>query len=139
MIRRKLNLNNGSTEGHNKLSLKLLIYAAGACTLIGGILHVLVASNAIGLNFPVGVFFLVAGVAQVFWTLPMVRTWGKVWYVIGLGGTVILIAIWLIAITPGNPITERTVPVEGWGISIAVFEITFIILCAIIITRIRTT
>lgn len=137
MIRRKVNLNNGSTEGHNKLSLKLLIYAAGACTLIGGILHVLVASNAIGLNFPVGVFFLVAGVAQVFWSLPMVRTWGKVWYVIGLGGTVILIAIWLIAITPGNPITERTVLVEGWGISIAVFEITFIILCAIIITRIR--
>jgi hypothetical protein len=120
------------------LSLKLLIYAAAACTLIAGILHVLVASNAIGLNFQVGVFFLVAGIAQVFWTLPMVRTWGKVWYVVGLGGTVILIAIWLIAITPGNPITERTVPVEGWGISIAVFEITFIILCAIIITRIRT-
>ena len=69
----------------NKLPLKLLIYAGGACTLIGGLLHILVASNAIGLNFPVGVFFLVAGTAQVFWTLPMVRTWGKVWYVIGLG------------------------------------------------------
>jgi hypothetical protein len=45
--------------------MKLLIYATGACTLIGGILHILVASNAIGLNFPVGVFFLVAGIAQV--------------------------------------------------------------------------
>jgi hypothetical protein len=67
------------------LSLNLLIYAAAACTLIAGILHVLVASNAIGLNFQVGVFFLVAGIAQVFWTLPMVRTWGKVWYVVGLG------------------------------------------------------
>lgn len=117
------------------LSMKLLIYAAGACTLIGGILHILVASNAIGLNFPVGVFFLVAGIAQVFWTLPIVRAWSKVWYAIGLAGTVILIAIWLIAITPGNPITERTVPVEGWGISIAVFEIAFIILCAIIIKK----
>lgn len=118
--------------------MKLLIYAAGACTLIGGILHILVASNAIGLNFPVGVFFLVAGIAQVFWTLPIVRTWGRVWYAIGLGGTVILIVIWLIAITPGNPITERTVPVEGWGISIAVFEIAFIVLCAIMIKRDRT-
>lgn len=118
--------------------MKLLIYAAGACTLIGGILHILVASNAIGLNFPVGVFFLVAGIAQVFWTLPIVRTWGRVWYAIGLGGTVILIVIWLIAITPGNPITERTVPVEGWGISVAVFEIAFIVLCAIMIKRDRT-
>lgn len=118
--------------------MKLLIYAAGACTLIGGILHILVASNAIGLNFPVGVFFLVAGIAQVFWTLPIVRTWGRVWYAIGLGGTVILIVIWFIAITPGNPITERTVPVEGWGISIAVFEIAFIVLCAIMIKRDRT-
>jgi hypothetical protein len=118
--------------------MKLLIYAAGACTLIGGILHILVASNAIGLNFPVGVFFLVAGITQIFWTLPIVRTWGRVWYAIGLGGTVILIVIWIIAITPGNPITERTVPIEGWGISVAVFEIAFIVLCAIMIKRDRT-
>ena len=118
--------------------MKLLIYVAGACTLVAGILHILVASNAIGLNFLVGVFFLVAGIVQVFWTLPIVRTWGRVWYAIGLGGTVILIGIYLIAITPGNPITERTVPIEGGGISIAVFEIAFIVLCALLIKRDRT-
>lgn len=118
--------------------MKLLIYVAGACTLVAGILHLLVALNAIGLNFLVGVFFLVAGIVQVFWTLPILRTWGKVWYAIGLGGTVILIGIYLIAITPGNLITERTVPIEGWGISIAVFEIAFIVLCALLIKRDRT-
>lgn len=118
--------------------MKLLIYVAGGCTLVAGILHILVASNAIGLNFLVGVFFLVAGIVQVFWTLPIVRTWGRVWYAIGLGGTVILIGIYLIAITPGNPITERTVPIEGWGISIAVFELAFIVLCALLIKRDRT-
>jgi hypothetical protein len=118
--------------------MKLLIYVAGGCTLVAGILHILVALNAIGLNFLVGVFFLVAGIVQVFWTLPIVRTWGRVWYAIGLGGTVILIGIYLIAITPGNPITERTVPIEGWGISIAVFEIAFIVLCALLIKRDRT-
>ena len=118
--------------------MKLLIYVAGGCTLVAGILHILVASSAIGLNFLVGVFFLVAGIVQVFWTLPIVRTWGRVWYAIGLGGTVILIGIYLIAITPGNPITERTVPIEGWGISIAVFEIAFIVLCALLIKRDRT-
>jgi hypothetical protein len=118
--------------------MKLLIYVAGACTLVAGILHLLVALNAIGLNFLVGVFFLVAGIVQVFWTLPILRTWGRVWYAIGLGGTVILIGIYLIAITPGNPITERTVPIEGWGVGIAVFEIAFIVLCALLIKRDRT-
>jgi len=119
------------------LSINILIYAAGACTLIAGILHIMfmVGSDAIRLNLPVGVFFLVAGIAQIFWTLPTVRNWGKVWYGIGLAGTAIIIVIWLIAITPDNPVTERTVPVEGFGITIAVFEIAFIVLCGLIIRR----
>src|SRR6266508_683259 len=58
---------------HNNclLSIKILIYAAGACTLIAGILHLSLASNVIGLNLPVGIF-LVAGIGQIFWTLPIV-------------------------------------------------------------------
>jgi len=32
-------------------------------------------------------------------------------------------------------VTERTVPVEGFGITIAVFEIAFIVLCGLIIRR----
>jgi len=121
------------------LSIKILIYAAGACTLIAGILHLSLASNFIGMNLPVGVFFLVAGIAQVFWTLPTVRTWGRIWNYVGIGGTIILIIIWTITRYPDNPITGRGLPVNSIGVAVEVFQIAFIILCALIIARGRRT
>jgi len=121
------------------LSIKILIYAAGACTLIAGILHLSLASNLIGLNLPVGVFFLVAGIVQLFWTLPTVRTWGRIWNYVGIGGTIILIIIWTITRYPDNPITGRGLPVNSIGVAVEVFQIAFIILCALIIARGRRT
>jgi len=121
------------------LSINILIYAAGACTLIAGILHLSLASNFIGLNLPVGVFFLVAGIGQVFWTLPTVRTWGRFWNYVGIGGTIILIIIWTITRYPDNPITVRGLPVNSIGVAVEVFQIAFIILCALIIARGRRT
>lgn len=121
------------------MSIKILIYAAGACTLIAGILHLSLASNLMGLNLPIGVFFLVAGIAQVFWTLPTVRTWGRIWNYVGIGGTIILIIIWTITRYPDNPITGRGLPVNSIGVAVEVFQIAFIILCALIIARGRRT
>jgi len=121
------------------LSIKILIYAAGACTLIAGILHLSLASNLIGLNLPVGVFFIVAGIVQLFWTLPTVRTWGRIWNYAGIGGTIILIIIWTITRYPDNPITGRDLPVNSIGVTIEVFQIAFIVLCAVMIARERRT
>jgi len=121
------------------LSLNILIYAAGACTLIAGILHLSLASNFIGQNLLVGVFFLVAGIAQIFWTLPIVRTWGRIWNYVGIGGTIILIIIWIITRYPDNPITGRDLPVNSIGVTIEVFQIAFIVLCAVMIARERRT
>jgi hypothetical protein len=117
----------------------MLIYAAGACTLIAGILHLSLASNFIGQNLSVGIFFLVAGIAQVFWTFPTVRTWSRIWTYVGIGGTIILIIIWIITRFPDNPIIGRDLPVNSIGIAVEVFQIAFIILCALIITRDRRT
>jgi hypothetical protein len=50
-------------------------------------------------------FFIVAGIAQIFWALLMVSKWGKRWYYIGFAGTVILIILWALTRVP-NPITE---------------------------------
>jgi hypothetical protein len=36
-------------------------------------LHLSLASNVIVDNVQVGIFFLVAGITQVFWTLPIIR------------------------------------------------------------------
>lgn len=113
----------------------LLVYAAAACTLIAGILHLYLASNVIVNNLSVGVFFVVAGIAQVFWTLPIIRSWGKVWTYVGIGGTVILIIIWIITRFPDNLIIGRDLPVNSMGIAIEVFQIAFIVLSCLIITR----
>jgi hypothetical protein len=117
------------------VSFNLLTYAAAGCTLIAGILHLSLASNVIVNNLQVGIFFLVAGIAQVFWTLPIVRTWGKVWTYVGIGGTIILIIIWVITRYPDNPISGRDLPVNSIGIAIEIFQILFIVLCGIIIAR----
>jgi hypothetical protein len=116
-----------------------VIYAAAGCTLIAGILHLSLASNVIVNNLSVGVFFLVAGIAQIFWTLPILRTWGRIWTYVGIGGTIILIIVWAITRFPDNPIIGRDLPVNSMGIAIEVFQIAFIVLSALIIARDRRT
>jgi hypothetical protein len=54
-----------------------LFYAAAATTAIAGILHLIFASKVIGSNMLSGTFFIVAGIAQIFWALPMIRKMGE--------------------------------------------------------------
>jgi hypothetical protein len=114
-----------------------LFYAAAGTTAIPGTLHLIFASNVIGSNILSGIFFIVAGIIQIFWALPMVRRWGKVWYYIGIAGTVILIILWTVTRVP-NPITEgRALPVNEIGIAIEVFQIAYIAMTAIILVKER--
>ena len=69
-------------------STSALYYAAAATTGFAGILHLIFASNVIGFNMLNGTFFIVAGIAQLFWALPMIKRWGRVWYYIGIAGTI---------------------------------------------------
>lgn len=103
--------------------------------MIAGILHLSLASNVIGNNLQVGVFFLVAGIAQIFWTLPVVRIWGKAWNYVGIGGTIVLIIVWAITRFPDNPIIGRGLPINSIGIAIEVFQVAFIVLSGFIITK----
>src|SRR5829696_2522893 len=45
----------------------LLYYAAAGTTAIARILHLLLVPNIIGLNVNSTIFFLVSGIAQIFW------------------------------------------------------------------------
>jgi hypothetical protein len=51
--------------------------AAAAATAIAGILHLILAYNVNGRNIYSGIFFIVAGFAQLFWVLPMIKRWGR--------------------------------------------------------------
>ena len=56
--------------------------AAAAATAIAGILHLVHASNVIDRAPLFGIFFIIAGLAQLFWVLPMIKRWGRLWYYI---------------------------------------------------------
>ena len=112
--------------------------AAAATTAIAGILHLIWASSIIGkapLMF--SIFFIVSGIAQVFWALPMIKQWGRVWYYIGIAGTAALVILYAGTRVP-NPLTGgRPAPTNEIGIAIMVFQIAYIAITAIILVRER--
>src|SRR5918911_1928514 len=115
----------------------ILYCTAAATTAIAGILHLMLVPNIIGRNPNSGIFFLIAGVAQIFWVIPMLKRWGKMWYYIGIAGTIILIIMWAITRMPGNPITGRGGPISDMAIAIEVFQIAYVIITSIIIAKER--
>jgi hypothetical protein len=106
--------------------INILYYAAAATTAIAGILHLIQAPSVLDFSLNFFIFFSVAGIAQIFWVVPMIRKWGLPWYLIGIGGTIILIVLFVITRMPGNPITGRGGPVSPLGLAIEVFQVAFI-------------
>lgn len=115
------------------LAQNLLYYAAAATTAIAGILHLIMVPNMLNFNPNGAILFIVGGIAQVFWAVPMARKWGRVWYAVGIGGTLVLIAIWITTRMPGNPITGRGGMVNEMGVAVEAMEWAFVGLAAGII------
>ena len=108
-----------------------LFYGAAASTFIAGVLHLAIVPmffNKMPAN--VAIFFIISGLAQLFWVIPVIKRWSNIWYYVGIGGTAILIILWIIVV-PHNGISELEVAIE-------LFQIVFIILCTIIIAKGRT-
>jgi tellurite resistance protein TehA-like permease len=59
------------------LTRNSLFYAAAATTALAGMLHLIFASNVLGFNILSGIFFIIAGVVQIFWAIPMIGRWEK--------------------------------------------------------------
>ena len=75
----------------------------------------------------VTIFFLVSGLSQVFWVIPVVKRWNNLWLYVGITGTVILIIIWLVAVPgSGHQVDTNQFVIE-------VLQIIFIICCILII------
>lgn len=110
--------------------MKWLYYAAAGATAAAGILHLFIAPGVLGFNANIGIFFIAAGIAQLFWALPMVRRWGAPWYVAGIGGTAVLIALYAITRVPGNPVTGMGMQVNEMGIAVEVLQAAFVGLAA---------
>ncbi len=114
-------------------NIKKLCYSAAVTTFITGILHLTFVPNLIGFSGYTSLFFFITGIAQLFWVVPILKKWSNIWYYAGMGGTFILMALWLITRVPNNRILNRALPVNDIGIVIEVLQTAFIILCGLII------
>jgi hypothetical protein len=56
----------------------------------------------------------------------MIKKWGRPWYFVGIGGTIILIVLFAITRMPDNPITGRAGPVMPMSVVIEVMQLAFI-------------
>lgn len=115
------------------MNIKWLYYSAAGTTVIAGILHLILATNMLNFNPSGAILFLVGGAAQLFWVVPMIRRWGRVWYGIGIGGTLVLIAIWMITRIDGNPITGRGGMINEMGIAVETMQWALVGLTAAIL------
>jgi hypothetical protein len=113
--------------------INVLYYASAATTAIAGILHIIQASNVLGFSLYFFIFFIISGVAQLFWVVPIIRRWGLPWYYLGIGGTIVLIILFAITRMPNNPITGRGSPISPMALAIEVLQAAFIGLTAAII------
>jgi hypothetical protein len=105
---------------------QILYYAAAGTTAIAGIIHLLLALDSPKLGTNSDTLFLVGGIAQVFWVVPMIKKWGTPWHLVGISGTVAFIAIWTITRMPDNPITGRAGSVNQNGIIVEAMQLAFI-------------
>jgi hypothetical protein len=93
MPRSKRLLNMSQTLWEDK---KILIFSfvTAATTIAAGILHLQMAPGSLSHDLGQGILFLVGGILQIFWAVPVIKRWGKVWQIIGISGTVVFFVLW---------------------------------------------
>ena len=117
----------------DKLKFSLII-AAVVSTAIAGILHILMAPRSLERDMYEGIFFLVSGVMQIFWILPIIKDWNRIWHYVGIGGTAILFALWLVTRISGLE-SGRGIKLSPNTLAIEAFQIVFIGLCIVLLKR----
>lgn len=115
---------------------KIAYYAAAGTTAVAGILHIVLFYNVIDIAYYPAIFFLTAGIVQLFWAVPMIRRWGIPWYYAGIGGTAVLIALWVVTRVP-NPITGEGLPINEMGIAVETLQVAYIAITSMIVTSMR--
>lgn len=108
--------------------MKVLLFAAGASTFVAGVLHLTIVPMFFSqMSLDGTIFFIVSGMAQIFWVIPTVKRLIIPWYYIGIGGTIILIIMYFIAVPgSGYPISPLDVAIEASQIAFIILSITII-------------
>jgi hypothetical protein len=122
-----------------------LAYIAAAVTIAGGIFHLMMIGPSLKpYNFPMELLpytdalFIVAGIAQIFWALPMIKNWGLRWYYMGMAGTIGLTILLALTRIP-NEITGAALQDRNpMALLTEISQLLYIGVTAIIITKKKT-
>ncbi|MGN6614221.1 MAG: hypothetical protein ACTHKC_04190 [Candidatus Nitrosocosmicus sp.] len=128
---------NNTINSTSSANLKSYFIAAAVATAIAGIVHLYMPLDHPRMfqNIPNVTFFLGSGIAQLFWIIPMIRRWGKVWYYIGIAGNVAFILLYVITRIPGNPVNGRGGDVDIVDLTCEIAQVAFIAITSIIIAK----
>ncbi len=121
-------------------SYQYLFIAAAVATAIAGIVHLympLSHPRMLG-NIPTATFFLGSGFAQIFWILPMIKRWGRIWYYVGIAGNIAFIMLYVITRLPGNPVTGRGGDVDATDMTCELAQVAYIVITAVILAKERS-
>lgn len=101
----------------NRTKTTSLVFLAAATTVIGGIIHVLLSTHSEPGEETQGIFFLVGGLLQIFWAVPVVKGWNRMWQYVGIGGTAVMIILWAVthvrALSHGRGLGPMTLTLEA--------------------------
>lgn len=110
---------------HTDTTHKEFYYTAAVFTGLAGILHLLLVQYFNGFDSNMSIFFVVAGITQLFWVIPLIRGWGKLWYILGSVVTVALIVSWVSTNAP-LPVKGVVAPYDVISIAIETSHVVFI-------------
>jgi len=129
----KNNTINSAPSSH----LKYYFIASAVATAIAGIVHPYMPLDHPRMfqNIPNVTFFLGSGIAQLFWIIPMIRRWGRVWYYVGIAGNLAFILLYVITRLPGNPVNGRGADVDIVDLTCEIAQVAFIAITSIIIAK----
>ena len=109
---------------HTDTIHKEFYYAAAVFTGLAGILHLLLVQYFNGFDSNMSIFFVVTGIAQLFWVIPLIRGWGKLWYILGSVVTAALIVSWVSTNAP-LPVKGLVAPYDIMYITIETSQVVF--------------
>ena len=117
-----------------------LFIAAAVATAIAGIVHLympLSHPRMLG-NIPTATFFLGSGIAQLFWVIPMIKRWGRIWYYVGIAGNIAFIILYVITRFPGNLVNGRGGDVDVVDMTCEIAQVAYIAITAVILAKERS-
>lgn len=98
----------------------------------------MIVPNVIGSNINTAIFFMISGIAQLFWVVPMIKRWSRIWYYIGIAGTIILIIMYAVTRVPGNPVNGRGGDVDAVDMICELAQVAYIAITAVILAKERS-